>query len=67
MKKTIILGGFIAALLITCGVPGEPVQTISKAEKIEIIKLEENIRILETKREEIENSTKELRELLKEL
>jgi hypothetical protein len=67
MKKIIILEGFIAALLISCGTPNEPVQAISKAEKIEIIKFESATKVLEAKREEIEISTKELQELLKEL
>ena len=67
MKKGIILVGFIIVVLINCGSPDESMQAISEAEKMEIIKYETNARILEAKKEEIENSTKELEEFLKEL
>jgi hypothetical protein len=67
MKKIIILGSFMVLILMNCGSPSEPMQAISEVDKIEIMKFETNTRILEAKREEIESSTKELQELLKEL
>ena len=67
MKNIMILGAFMIFILVNCGSPSEPMQGISEAEKIEIIKFEMATKILETKIEEIEFSTKELQELLKEL
>jgi hypothetical protein len=67
MKKSTILGGFILFFLMSCGSPSESSQLLSGTEKIEVLKFETATKIAEAKREEIENSTKELQELLKEL
>jgi len=67
MKKSIVLGGFIMFFLTSCMDSNRPVQIVSGAEKMEIIKFETDTKILEAKKEEIEISTKELQELLKEL
>jgi len=53
--------------LISCGGSGESPELLSEAEKIEVLKFETATKIAEAKREELQNYTKELQELLKEL
>lgn len=67
MRKLILLGGFIVFFMMGCGNSNKSSKLISEAEKIEIIKAETATKIVEAKREEIEISTKEVQELLKEL
>jgi len=67
MKKTILLGALIIFILIKCMDSEEQVQALSGVEKIQIIRFETATKTLEAKREEVDFSTKELQELLKEL
>lgn len=68
MKKIILLSCFFVSFLISsCGHSNKSSEIISEAEKIEIIKLEMETKVLETKQEEIEVATKELEVLLEEL
>ncbi|CAA6826557.1 MAG: Unknown protein [uncultured Aureispira sp.] len=67
MKKIILLGAIVVFILINYVGSVEPVQAISEVEKMEILRFETATKIEEAKREEIELSTKELQELLKEL
>jgi hypothetical protein len=67
MKKIILLGAIVVFILINYVDSVEPVQAISEVEKMEILRFETATKIVEAKREEIEFSTKELQELLKEL
>lgn len=67
MKKSTLLGTLIVFSLMSCGGSVESSQLISKAEKIEILRLETVTKVVEAKKEEIEIYTKEVEELLKEL